>query len=203
MNLTFQHLPFEKLADLAEERLPATERAAAQAHVSGCSRCSTQLARIEQTINLMRTDETEDAPRHAVASVLNLFRTRTAAAAASEPSLVQRVLAALNFDSMQASPAYGVRSGQATARQMLFSAGENDIDLRVQPSGEAWVVSGQVLGECAGGSIRLEGTAATEVVAELNELCEFTLPAVPSGSYTLRLRLDEVEVEVPELRLGA
>ena len=201
MNLTFQHLPFEKLADMAENRLLATERAAAQAHVSACSRCSTQLARIEQTINLMRSDEAEDAPRPALASVLNMFRARTAAAA-SEPSLVQRVLAALSFDSLQASPAYGVRSGQATARQMLFSAGANDIDLRVQPSGEAWVVSGQVLGECAGGSIRLEGTAA-EAVAELNELCEFTLPAVPSGSYTLRLRLDEVEVEVPELRLGA
>lgn len=199
MNLTFQHLLFEKLADMAEGRLLASERATAEAHVSGCSRCSSQLARIEQTVNSMRTDEAEDAPRHAVASVLNLFRTR---AQASEPSLVQRVLAALSFDSTQLTPAYGVRSGQATARQMLYSAGANDIDLRVQPSGEAWVVSGQVLGECAGGSIRLEGTAA-QVEAELNELCEFTLPAVPSGSYTLRLRLDEVEVEVPELRLGA
>lgn len=199
MNLTFQHLPFEKLADLAEARLPADERAAAQAHVSGCSRCSAQLARVEQTINLMRTDDAEDAPRHALASVLNLFRAR---AQASEPSLVQRVLAALSFDSMQATPAYGVRSGQATARQMLYSAGENDLDLRVTQSGEMWVVSGQVLGECTGGNIRLEGTAA-QVAVELNELCEFTLPAVPSGSYTLRLRLDEVEVEVPELRLGA
>lgn len=200
MNLTFQHLPFEKLADMAENRLLTSERAAAEAHVSGCSRCSAQLARVEQTITLMRTDKAEDAPRHAVASALNLFRTRTAVA--SEPSLVQRVLAALSFDSTQLTPAYGVRSGQATARQLLYSAGENDIDLRVQSSGEAWVVSGQVLGECAGGNIRLEGTAA-QVEAGLNELCEFTLPAVPAGSYTLRLRLNEVEVEVPELRLGA
>ncbi len=203
MNLTFQHLPFEKLADMAENRLQAVERAAAETHVSACSRCSAQLARVSQTINLMRTDEAEDAPRAAVASVLNMFRARAAAAdAAREPSLVQRVLAALNFDSAQLTPAYGVRSGQATARQMLYSAGENDIDLRVQPSGDAWVVSGQVLGQCAGGRIRLEGTSG-EAEAELNELCEFTLPALQSGSYTLRLRLDEVEVEVPELRLGA
>ncbi|MBD0327236.1 MAG: hypothetical protein ICV68_12440 [Pyrinomonadaceae bacterium] len=200
MNLTFQHLPFEKIADLAEGRLLAAERDAARAHLSGCARCSAQLARLERTINLMRADKTEDAPRDVLSSVLNMFRQR---ADAKEPSLVRRVLAALSFDSAQATPAYGVRSGQAAARQMLYSAGDNDLDLRVQPSGDAWVVSGQVLGECAaGGRVELAG-ADTEIAAELNELCEFTLPAVPSGSYTLRLRLSEVEVEIPELHLRA
>jgi hypothetical protein len=86
---------------------------------------------------------------------------------------------------------------------MLYSAGDNDVDLRVQPAGESWVVSGQVLGECAGGSVRLEGGAAEVAAAELNELCEFTLPAVPSGTYKLRLRLNDVEVEIPELQLKA
>lgn len=199
MNLTFQHLPFEKIADLAEGRLLSEEREAAEAHLSGCSRCSAQLARLEQTINLMRADESVDAPRDVVFSVVNMFRQR---ADAKEPSLVRRVLAALSFDSAQVSPAYGVRSGQATARQMLFSAGDNDLDLRVQPSGEQWVVSGQVLGECTGGRVELAGTDA-ETAADLNERCEFTLPAVPSGSYTLRLRLNEVEVEIPELQLMA
>lgn len=199
MNLTFQHLPFEQIADLAEGRLPVNERAAAEAHVSGCARCSAQLARVEHTINLMRTDEAEDAPRDVLFSVVNLFNSR---AVARQPSLVRRVLAALSFDSTQQAAAYGVRSGQAAARQMLYSAGENDLDVRVQPSGEAWIVSGQVLGECAGGRVELKGAAA-EVSGELNELCEFTLPAVSSGSYTLRLRLRDVEIEVPELQLGA
>jgi anti-sigma factor RsiW len=200
VNLTFQHLPFEKIADLAEGRLLADERDAAQAHLSGCSRCSTQLTQMEQTLNLMRTDAAEDAPRDVLFSVVNMFASR---AAAKEPSLVRRVLAALSFDSAQLTPAYGVRSGQAVGRQMLFSAGDNDLDLRLQPSGEAWVVSGQVLGECTpGGRVELAGTD-TKTAAELNELCEFTLPAVPSGSYTLRLRLSDVEVEIPELQLMA
>lgn len=199
MNLTFQHLPFEKIADLAEDRLPSAERDAAGAHLSGCARCSGQLAHLQQTINLMRADETKDAPRDVLASVVRLFRQR--AAVAEGPSLVRRVLAALSFDSASVAPAYGVRSGQATARQMLYSAGANDLDLRVEPSGEAWVVSGQVLGECAGGRVELAGANA-EAAAQLNDLCEFTLPAVPNGSYTLRLRLGEVEVEIPELQLS-
>lgn len=199
MNLTFQHLQFDKLADLAEGRLRDDERAAAETHVSGCQRCSEQFARVEQTINLMRTDAAEDAPRGVMASVMGLFNAR---AAESQPSLVRRVLAALNFDSTQNALAHGVRSGQATARQMLYSAGDNDLDLRVTPSGETWVVSGQVLGECAGGHVELKGADA-EAAADLNELCEFSLPPVPSGSYTLRLRLNDVEVEVPELQLRA
>jgi hypothetical protein len=199
VNLKFQHLSFHTIADLAEGRLAGGEQSAAQTHISGCPRCNAQLTRLTETINLMRTDEAQDAPRDVLAAALGLFRSR---AAAPQPSLVRRVLAALSFDSMQLTPAYGVRSGQATARQMLFSAGENDIDLRLTPSGETWIVSGQVLGECAGGSVELAGTDA-KATAELNELCEFNLTAVPSGTYTLRLLLSDVEVEVPQLQLGA
>jgi anti-sigma factor RsiW len=133
MNLTFQHLPFEKIADLAEGRLLSAERESAEAHLSGCSRCSAQFAHLGQTISLMRADKAEDAPRDVLSSVVNMFRQR----AEAKPSLVRRVLAALSFDSAQVAPAYGVRSGQATARQMLYSAGDNDLDLRVQPSGDA------------------------------------------------------------------
>jgi anti-sigma factor RsiW len=199
VNLAAKHLQFEKLADLVEGRINDAERAAAQAHLSVCSSCSTQFARVAETVNLMRTDEAEDAPRDVLASVVNMFRSRAVEAG---PSLVRRVLAALSFDSMQPGLAYGVRSGQAAARQMLYSAGENDLDLRVQPIGDAWVVSGQVLGECAGGRVELKGTDA-EVSGELNELCEFTLPGVAPGSYTLRLSMKDVEVEIPELQLGA
>ncbi len=199
MNLTFQHLPFEKLADLAEGRLTNDEQAAANGHVQACSNCSAQLARMERTINLMRADTAEDAPRGVVSSVVNMFRQR---AAESKPSLARRVLAALSFDSALGQPAYGVRSGQATARQMLYSAGDNDLDLRITPTGETWVVSGQVLGQCTGGSVELRGLNA-EAATALNELCEFTLPPLPTGTYTLRLLLNDVEVEVPELQLRA
>ena len=36
----------------------------------------------------------------------------------------------------------------------------------------------------------------------LNELCEFTLAPVVAGIYTLTLRLDDVELEIPELLVG-
>jgi hypothetical protein len=202
MKSIFAHLSFAKLADMVEGRLASDERTASLEHVSACSRCSKELARLEQVIGLMRTDMAEDAPQAVISRAVNLFRSR-AAATASEPSLVRRILAALSFDSLQMTPAYGVRSGQLAARQLLYSAGENDLDLRVTPSGESWVISGQVLGaECAGGKVEMEGTSGV-THAELNAQCEFRLPPVPAGSYHLRLRIADTEVEVPELELRA
>lgn len=196
-----QHIPFETLADLAEERLAGQERTAAQRHISSCSRCAAQLDRLGKTLNLMRTDSTEDAPPEVIARAVNLFRLRPAAEA--PPSIVRRVLAALSFDSGRLAPAYGVRSGASSARQLLYSAGENDLDLRVTTKDESWFVSGQVLGQgCAGGEVLLQGTSG-DAAAVLNDLCEFALPPVPSGSYTLRVRLKDVEVEVPGLELRA
>jgi hypothetical protein len=200
MKIKSQHIPFETLADMAEERLAGAERAAAQTHISGCSRCATQLHRLEETLNLMRTDSTEDAPAELIARTVNLFRLRPSKA---ESSFVHRVLAALSFDSMQLAPAYGVRSGAASARQLLYSAGEHDLDLRVSMKDESWIVSGQVLGPaCTGGEVELS-SASGAARAALNELCEFSLPPVSSGSYTLHVRFKDVEVEVPGLELGA
>ncbi|HEY0079434.1 MAG TPA: hypothetical protein VGB73_12545 [Pyrinomonadaceae bacterium] len=198
MKLTPQHLSFARLADLAEGRLSADEQRATGAHLSECERCSAQLARLEQTIALMRGDASEAAPRDALAQVVGLFRER---ADARRPSALRRLLAVLSFDSAQLAPAYGVRSAQAgAARQMLYSAGEDDLDLRVSHEDDGWVVSGQWLGENVEGRVELSGAERTESAA-LDEQSEFTLPPVPEGTYTLRLRLKDAEVEVEGLEL--
>ena len=197
MNISFQHIPFAKLADLAEDKTGAEERAAAMTHISDCSRCAGDLERLSQLIGYMRTDTGEDAPRDVMAYAINIFRRRE-----EQPSLLRRIIAALSFDSLTPAPAFGVRSGQAAARQLLFEAEANDLDLRLLTQGDAWIIAGQVLGpDCAGGHVELKGETAS-ATAELNDLCEFTLSPVPAGSYRLRVRLEDVEVEVPQLELG-
>jgi hypothetical protein len=194
------HLPFEKLADLAEGRLSSEERAHSQSHVSSCARCAGKLGELESVIGLMRTDRAEDAPPVLISDAINLFRSR---AKSVEPSLIKRIAAALSFDSFQMSPAFGVRSGQSATRQLLYSAGDYDLDLRVTQSGEVWNVSGQILGiECAGAQIEFV-SQSTSARADLNEQCEFALSALPSGSYQLRLRVKDLEVEIPQLELRA
>jgi hypothetical protein len=194
-----QHIQFEKLVDIAEHRQSPEENEAMHSHLSDCQDCSKQLAKLEKLVNLMMTDTAEDAPPAVVKRTLNMFRTRVVE---EKPSIVERVMAVLSFDSRQLSPAFGVRSGQSVARQLLFSVGEHDLDLRVAPDDGAWVVSGQVLGECENGKVLLRGASASES-AEMNELCEFTLPRVPSGKYSLVIRFSNTEIEVPEFELKA
>lgn len=208
MRMTPNHISFERLADMAEGRLTSAERQPENAHLAGCQHCAEELSRLERTISLMRADASTDAPRDVLFQTVQMFRARFPRRETA--SLVKRVMAALTFDSAQLAPTFGVRAGSQTAeaRQLLFSAGDTDVDLRLASGGDGWTISGQILGECEGGRVEIESVATSAATgaqssarAELNELCEFTLPAVPSGSYKLRLHINGMEVEVPELQL--
>ncbi|HEY0431528.1 MAG TPA: hypothetical protein VGC61_06905 [Pyrinomonadaceae bacterium] len=198
MTTSSKHIPFAELADLADEQASADKRR--HAHLSECSVCAQQLDRLGQVLELMRSDNSTDAPRDVLAYAMNIFSRPEN----SQPSLLRRLVAALSFDSSSnLAPAFGVRAGQATSRQLLYSAEENDIDIRITPEGETWIVAGQVLGEdCSGGRIEIEG-AGELATAELNDLCEFTLPPLPAGSYAVRLRLGSADIEIPKLELSA
>jgi hypothetical protein len=198
MKTASKHIPFAELADLAEKRTAGDNRSAAASHLADCSVCAQQLDRLGHVFELMRTDTSTDAPRDVLAYAVNIFRP----AESSQPSILRRLVAALSFDSSSnPAPAFGVRAGQATSRQLLYTAEENDIDIRITSEGESWIVAGQVLGEgCVGGRIEIEGEGEL-ATADLNDLCEFTLPPVPAGSYAVRLRLGSAEVEIPKLEL--
>jgi len=209
MSFLTPHIRFAELVDFVEGRTAATNRhATALAHVKACAQCAAKVADIERAILIMRADESADPPAHIIASAVSLFRARRAldntadSVADALTAGARRLLAVLTFDSREMAPAHGMRAGQPSAeRQLLFSAGDNDLDLRIAPSGEDWIVSGQVLGDCASGSVELFGPT-DRVQATLNNLCEFTLPPVAAGNYTLRLRLGDTEVEASWLEVG-
>jgi anti-sigma factor RsiW len=194
---TLPHIEFATLADFVEGRLDGDRRGDVEAHLAACTDCAGQAAQLGEVTGLMRHDAMEDAPRYARAAVTALFRAQRRPA----NSPLRRVLAALKFDSLQMTPALGVRSTAAAERQMLFTADDNELHLQIAPVAESWQVSGQVLGPCAGGTVELRG--AGETVSEtLNELCEFTLTGLAAGVYALALRLGDVDLEIPELVIG-
>jgi len=201
MNNLPQHIDFALIADLVEDRVAPNVRTDSMAHMSNCSECAARFRRLDEVLHLMVTDRTPDTPRDIVADAINIFTSR---AKVPQQSLKRRILAALSFDSnMNQAPAFGVRSGQSGARQLIYSAEENDIDIRTTLHGNMWIVSGQILrDDCSGGRVEIKGVNGS-ATAIINELCEFTLPEVPSGDYFLRVHMADVEVEVPELELTA
>lgn len=203
MKLAPNHTPFERLADLAEGRIAPGDERALRAHLAACPTCAGEFAEVERVTNLMRADNSVDPPRDVLMSAVRLFDSRPAREGVVA-GVIRRVVASLTFDSLAPGLAFGVRSSQTVAsRQLIFSAGDVDVDLRLAATSEGWAVSGQILGECAGGRAELSGAdEEAGARAELNKLCEFALTPVPAGSYTLRLDLGDTLVEVPGLDLN-
>lgn len=206
MSLNLSHIPYERLVDRAEERLAPDQQAAVAAHLATCTRCNVEAARVERMVNAMRADDSRDAPPAVLARAVQLFRTRAVAPA---PSLVQRIVAALRFESTPLTPAFGLRGESAAIRQLIYTAGDSagdsaiDIDLRIEPAAEGWQVSGQLLGDDLGpGVARLHG-AAFSAEAPIDALSTFTLPPAPTAIYTLTLTWPALDIVVDHLVLGA
>jgi hypothetical protein len=159
----------------------------------------------DELVRLLRGEALQvDAPEHVVRRALGVFPPPRPA---PRPAVLERLVAALSFDSAAGTPlALGVRGAAAEARQLVFTAEGRDIDLRLVPVGEAgdtdFEVSGQVLGPDTAGTIVLEGGGTTRTV-QLNELSEFSFGAVPVGDYTLTMQLQGAVVVVPALHLAA
>lgn len=134
----------------------------------------------------MRRDDSVDAPGDSVKWAKNIFRSRMAN---SKAPLAQRILAVLRMDLAPNKAAFGERSaGAGQARQMLFDAGDHNIDLRIKDTGGAFEIHGQVLGEgFAGGSIGLIGNE-NNYKAAVSEMSEFKLTGIAKGNYSLVLR---------------
>ena len=114
---------------------------------------------------------------------------------------MRRVVANLTFDSRRAGSTFGMRSLRTASRQMLYSAPDTALDLRVTVQNDECVVAGQVIREgCARGFIELSGGTGA-IKTSLNELCEFTLSSIPLGNYSLKIRLRDVEILIPEIDL--
>jgi hypothetical protein len=127
---------------------------------------------------------------------------------APAPGLLQRLKATLSFDSWQAQPDLALRSLATGPRQLLFSVGDHDIDLRLlSHSGPEprHVITGQVLGPATDGGVTWlplapgvgAETAETAETADatgsqesvLDDLGEFVITCLASGRGVLRLRL--------------
>jgi hypothetical protein len=197
MSIRPDHLSFEQLADLAEGRASSGGRGLASAHLAGCDACSRQLASLERVLRAMAADPREDPLPGSVDAVRLAIRRR---ASEPRPSLVRRVLAALTFESSGLAPAYGLRSAQSGARDLLYNAGEVDVQVSVTPADGAWTIRGQVLGPCDGGEAVLSGEAGT-MSAPLTGLCEFELAAARPGAYEIALRLGDTEITIPGILL--
>ncbi len=141
------HISNEELADMADGRQQQSTET--RQHLNACAHCTEELARLETAVGLMRRDDSAPAPAEAVQFARNIFRARQTQLQLQTKSLANRIAATLKVDLSGLTPAFGERSAAVVSneRQMLFAAGEYDVDLRLKKTENGFSVRGQVLGE--------------------------------------------------------
>lgn len=150
-----------------------------------------------------------DAPADLVQAAMALFTARSPLAelTTATAALLRQVLATLSFDSWAPQPLpAGVRSVPSQARHLVFCAPGRDIDLRIAPSAEHFVLTGQILGPDDAGTVEIVSEhlpAQVPRVAALDALGEFRLDGVPGGRYRMTLHLAGEQVLLPPIEVGA
>jgi hypothetical protein len=202
LTMPFRPIPFVRLVDLVEGRLAPEVEAQLHAQIVDDERAKADVRWLKRVVAAMRRSAVweEEPPKEVVARAVSLFRPQSSSRALNP---LQRLQAILNFDSLHMPQPVGLRSGQPRERQLLFTAEQLSIDLRITPSGTLWSLAGQLLGPSVGGGQVALVNSATNVEVALNELSEFTLPPVPAGDYTLTLHLDHFEIEIDRLQVGS
>jgi hypothetical protein len=154
-----------------------------------------------------------DAPAAWVNSAIGLWGAREkksdGQASAVIADIVERIRAVLSFDSWTVSPlASGLRSTPSQTRHLLFSAQGRDVDLRINPSANAFALSGQVLGPDEFGAVEVAkddeqsvGARSARIVT-FDGLGAFTLEDVAPGTYYLTLRMHRTVIELPPILVG-
>lgn len=149
----------------------------------------------EQILRLMQADDSVDAPQDQLKWAKNLFAAR---AGQTRGSLVKKVMAVLQIDLSPGKAAFGERSaGAGQARQMLFDAGENSVDLRVKNVKGKFDIHGQILGDnFPGGKVRIGS-----LTADISDTGEFQFKGVAAGTYTLTVAGKDTEITIEGLEL--
>lgn len=159
---------------------------------------------------LVDSRQLQSAPAALVQRMVALAAAPTSAAAVGLADTWRRWLqAVLAFDSWSPAPGLALDAVRATAsdaRQLLYSAGDVDVDLRLRRVGgagvEAWSVSGQVLGPAGDGRIVVR-CGRFEAAATWNRQGEFRVEPVPPGDCTVTVEAAAWATELPPFALPA
>lgn len=155
--------------------------------------------KVEKIVELMRTDDSVDAPADSLKWARNLIRTQ-----ALEPkkTLLRKIVAILKIDILPQNAVFGERSASVSqTRQLFFQAGDNGIDLRISKDSKGLRIQGQIVGTGFEHSSVSLSRGNTSFATVAGDVADFQLRDLPSGSYLFRAEGTGSEIVIEQLEL--
>ena len=192
------HLSIENLVDYVEKKASEQINHEVECHLGECAKCYELKQELASLLTHLQEDASFEPPADLVQWGVSLFQPILKPSPAGK---LRRIFASLIYDTYEQPMLAGVRRVGAPPRQLLFRAGDVDVDVRIEsmePNGRM-TLAGQVLSGASkffnNASVKLETPQGVVRFATLtNPVGEFTFDEVPGDTYNLSVDLPEGEI---------
>jgi len=175
------------------------EKSTAEAHLAGCRACAELKQELEEVVHQLgelREELSSKPPADVVDAGIQLFQ----AVRRPKKGGVRQIIASLVYDSFdQAMPA-GVRRVGAPPRQLLFRAGDVDVDVMIESTEASGriTLAGQIFSNAVtffdNTPVKLESRGIVRYRIRTNAVGEFSFDQVPADTYHLSVDLPEGQI---------
>jgi hypothetical protein len=191
----------ESLFALAQNQLAPVEADGLHTHLSECRVCKHQFDQLQKLVAATATRELVELPAWLSQQAMNLFDWHQAK---SSSSAAERTPAILVVDSLAEGRLLGFRGAGPQSRQMLYRAGNYDIDLSldfveqtqsVDIMGQPMPVNADI-STVVGAQVKLMDGAKVVVGTQTNEFGEFIIDGVREGLYQLEIEFEDKQIDI-------
>jgi hypothetical protein len=191
-----RHLTVENLMNYMEGFGSDVENSTAVAHLATCRECSELKQEFQILVAQLREDSSFEPPAELVQWGKNLFQPIMQL----ETGGLRKIIASLVFDTFDQPMLAGVRRVGAPPRQLLFRAGDVDVDVKIESmeANDRITLVGQVLSSATkffdNTPVKLESHGIVRYRTRTNVVGEFSFDEVPKDTYHLSVDLPEGQI---------
>ncbi|HET9219513.1 MAG TPA: zf-HC2 domain-containing protein [Terriglobia bacterium] len=194
-----RHLNAEKLMEYKDGQLTDDAKAMVDDHLSQCTSCAHTNQELQQFIAFIESDAAYEPPAEVLQWGVSLFQP-ILQAPESVGGKVRKIIASLVFDTFDEPALAGVRRVGAPPRQLLFRAGDVDVDVKIESveTNDRISLVGQVLSNSEkffdNTPVKLESHGMVRYKTLTNSVGEFVFDEVPKDTYHLSVDLPEGQI---------
>jgi len=191
-----RHITIENIMDYMDGRGNDVEKLTLETHLADCSDCLELKQEFQVLVTQLRDDSSFEPPADVVQWGVNLFQP----VMQPEKGGLRKIIAALVFDTFDQPLLAGVRRVGAPPRQLLFRAGDVDVDVKIESmeTNDRITLVGQVLSSATkffdNTPVKLESHGIVRYRTRTNVVGEFSFDEVPKDTYHLSVDLPEGQI---------
>jgi hypothetical protein len=193
-----RHITIENLMNYVEGTVSDVEKSTLETHVTSCGDCAELKQEFQILAYRLKEDASFEPPVDLVQWGIDLFQPVMQPQGSGHG--IKKFIASLVFDTYEQPLLAGVRRVGAPPRQLLFRAGDVDVDVKIESmeANDRITLVGQVLSNndkfFDNTLVKLESHGIVRYRTITNVVGEFSFDEVPKDTYHLSVDLPEGQI---------